>query len=160
MAPRERGGAIPVESPASSFGVLPMIVATRKRHMELRVMSTADAFDFAGAKQKHLAWKSKIRAFLDGKRTMPQGEALSHNECELGQWLFGVGLRKLGKNPLMIELDQKHQKLHALVKEILELKRAGKVEVAETQYAVLLQTSDRIVSLLDELDVSTRKKAA
>lgn len=123
-------------------------------------MSTSDGFDFAGAKLKHLTWKSKIRAFLDGKRTMSQGEALSHNECELGQWLFSVGLRKFGKNLLMIELDQKHQKLHALVKQILDLKRAGKVEEAETQYAVLLQTSDRIVSLLDELDVSSKKKAA
>lgn len=123
-------------------------------------MSTAEGFDFAGAKQKHLMWKSKIRAFLDGRRTLSPGEALSHNECELGQWLFSVGLRRLGKNPLMIELDQKHQKLHALVKQILDLTRAGKVEEAETRYAVLLQTSDRIVSLLDELDVSSKKRAA
>ncbi|MBL8760815.1 MAG: CZB domain-containing protein [Phycisphaerae bacterium] len=122
-------------------------------------MSTSDAFDFAGAKQKHLTWKSKIRAFLDGKRTLSPGEALSHNECELGQWLFNVGLRKLGKNPLMIELDRTHQKLHALVKQILDVKRAGSVEEAEAAYAVLLQTSDRIVSLLDEM-AATKKKAA
>ncbi|MCC6970819.1 MAG: CZB domain-containing protein [Phycisphaerales bacterium] len=123
-------------------------------------MSTNDIFDFGGAKQKHLTWKSKIRAFLDGKRTMTPGEALSHNECELGQWLFSVGLRKFGKNPLMIELDQKHQKLHALVKQILDLKRSGKVEQAETEYAALLQTSDRIVALLDELAITTTRKAA
>lgn len=123
-------------------------------------MHMTDGFDFSGAKQKHLTWKMKIRSFLDGKRTMLQGEALSHNECELGQWLFSVGLRKFGKSPLMIELDQKHQKLHALVKQILDLKRVGKTEEAEEAYSVLLQTSDRIVSLLDELDVSTKKKAA
>ncbi|MCC6229565.1 MAG: CZB domain-containing protein [Phycisphaerales bacterium] len=123
-------------------------------------MVTCDGFDFSGAKKKHLTWKMKIRAFLDGKRTMLQGEALSHNECELGQWLFSVGLRMLGKNPLMVELDQKHQKLHALVKQILDLKFAGKVEESEEAYAVLLQTSDRIVSLLDELEVSTKRKAA
>ncbi|MFO0835233.1 MAG: CZB domain-containing protein [Phycisphaerales bacterium] len=123
-------------------------------------MSTSDVFDFAGAKQKHLTWKTKIRSYLDGKRTMPQSEALSHNECEMGQWLFSVGLRKFGKNPLMIELDQKHQKLHALVKQILDLKRTGKVEEAEAEYSVLLQTSDRIVALLDELAIATTRMAA
>lgn len=123
-------------------------------------MSTSDVFDFAGAKQKHLTWKTKIRAYLDGKRTMSPGEALSHNECEMGQWLFSVGLRKFGKNPLMIELDQKHQKLHALVKQILDLKRAGKLEEAEAEYSVLLQTSDRIVALLDELAITATRKAA
>lgn len=123
-------------------------------------MGTSDAFNFASAKQKHLMWKTKIRAYLDGKRTMSQGEALSHNECELGQWLFSVGLRQFGKNPLMIELDQKHQKLHALVKQILDLKRSGKLEEAETQYSALLHTSDRIVALLDELAIATTRKAA
>lgn len=123
-------------------------------------MNTSDVFDFAGAKQKHLTWKTNIRAYLDGKRTMSQGEALSHNECELGQWLFSVGLRRFGKNPLMIELDQKHQKLHSLVKQILDLKRAGKVEEAEAEYSVLLQTSDRIVALLDELAITATRKAA
>lgn len=123
-------------------------------------MGSTDGFDFSGAKHKHLTWKSKVRAFLDGKRTMLQGEALSHNECELGQWIFSVGLRRLGKNPLMVELDQKHQKLHALVKQILDLKFAGKLEEAEEAYSALLQTSDRIVSLLDELDVSMKNRAA
>lgn len=123
-------------------------------------MGTSDAFNFAGAKQKHLMWKSKIRAYLDGKRTMSTGEATSHNECELGQWLFSVGLRRFGKNPLMIELDQKHQKLHALVKQVLDLKRAGKIEQAEAEYSALLQTSDRIVALLDELEITTTSKAA
>lgn len=123
-------------------------------------MGTHEFFDFGGAKQKHLTWKSKIRAFLDGKRTMMPGEGLSHNECELGQWLFSVGLRKLGKNPLVLELDQKHQTLHALVKRILDLKRGGKLEETEAAYSTLLQTSDRIVALLDEMAITVSNKAA
>jgi hypothetical protein len=75
--------------------------------------------------------------------------------------LFSVGLRKFGKNPLMIELDQKHQKLHALVKQILDLKRSGKVEQAETEYAAApCRPAIGSSRCFDELAITTTRKAA
>lgn len=41
--------------------------------------------DFETAKSAHLAWRARIRAFLDGRESLTRHEAVSHHDCILGK---------------------------------------------------------------------------
>jgi methyl-accepting chemotaxis protein len=56
---------------------------------------------------------------------------------------------KYGHLKEMQEFEIEHEKLHAVVKEIVQLKSAGKTELAEDKYQLLLSISDKIILYLD-----------
>lgn len=108
--------------------------------------------DFRKAGVSHFLWKRKLRAFLDGKETLTETQALSEKDCDLGKWLYGGALIKYGGIPEMHDLESLHATLHKIVKKILELQLSGNKAAAEKEYTNIDIFSKKIIGLLAVLE--------
>lgn len=104
--------------------------------------------DFAVARIMHISWKASLREFLDGKGSMTLEQAVSHTDCDLGKWLYSVGLTEYGNIPEMKEFEKVHAELHMIIKRILQLKNSGDASGAEKEYEKVDKISSKIFSLL------------
>jgi methyl-accepting chemotaxis protein len=104
--------------------------------------------DFAVARVMHVAWKSGLRSFLDGKETLTEEQAVSHKDCDLGKWLYSEGMAKFGNLPEMKELEKVHVELHSIVKRVVQLKNSGNTPAAEQELARIESLSQKMFSLL------------
>lgn len=137
--------------------------ATSEIHIqmdELRNLGTRFKFnsngkvDLSAMKTAHLAWKGRLRAFLDGKATLTAKEASSHRDCVLGKWYYGEGLKELGHLQEMKEVEHPHERLHNTIHEIIELRAAGKHKEAEQAYERVEPLSQEVVLLLNSIERS------
>ena len=114
-------------------------------------------FDFAAAKSAHLAWKTRVRAFLDGdEKALSAEQAVSHRSCALGRWYYTQGLANYGKLPEMRAIEEPHAALHSIIKQIVELKKAGKSGEAEQRYKEIDRLSRQVVDHLDAVERQLR----
>src|SRR5512139_228948 len=109
------------------------------------------AIDFQKFRLKHMAWRLKLKDFLDGKGGLSEKQALSHRECSLGLWLYSEGLAQHKNLPEMTELEKVHKDLHDTVNRIISLKNSGKPEEAEREFQKIGPLSESIIALLDIL---------
>ncbi|MBI5890996.1 MAG: cache domain-containing protein [Nitrosomonadales bacterium] len=105
--------------------------------------------DLSGAKSAHLNWKARLRAFLDGKATLTEAEAVSHQQCAFGKWYYSVGLKQYGHIQELRDVEAPHAELHRTIKEIVQAMKTGDKTGAERLYANVEGISKRIVALLD-----------
>ncbi|OFY84244.1 MAG: hypothetical protein A3F72_14580 [Bacteroidetes bacterium RIFCSPLOWO2_12_FULL_35_15] len=112
----------------------------------------AASFDFTAARFKHLNWKFRLRAFLDGKETITMEQAVSHRDCDLGKWLYETGIEKYKKYNEMHELEKIHESLHSLIKKIVDLKRKDENDQAEEEFKKVEGISKNIIGLLDIIE--------
>ena len=105
-------------------------------------------FDFAVARVMHIAWKSSLRSFLDGKESMSEEQAISHKECDLGKWLYTDGMPSYGTMSEMKELEKIHIDLHSIIKRVVQLKQSGDNAAAEEELTKLEPVSQKIFMLL------------
>jgi len=105
-------------------------------------------FDFAVARVMHIAWKSSLRSFIDGKESMTEEQAVSHKDCDLGKWMYSDGMAEYGNIPEMQELEKVHEDLHAIVRRVIQLKHSGDNSGAEQEFSKLEPVSQKIFSLL------------
>lgn len=109
--------------------------------------------EFVAMKSAHLAWKAKVRVYLDGDESAISGAAATdHHQCMLGKWYDQTGLKEYGNLPGMASLDKPHRDLHATIKMIVDLTRAGKRKEAEALLPEVDRLSDEVVAILDRLD--------
>jgi methyl-accepting chemotaxis protein len=111
-------------------------------------------FDFFSARTAHLAWRQRIRDFLDGARSLSHEEAVSHRDCALGKWLYADGLERYGHISEMQLMEKEHERLHALIREIVELKHGGDDASAEQRFGDIEALSAEIVALLKSVERS------
>jgi len=109
-------------------------------------------FDFAVARVMHIAWKSSLRSFLDGKESMTEEQAVSHKDCDLGKWFYSEGMTLYSTIPEMQELEKVHIELHAIVKRVVQLKNSGDKSAAERELSKLESVSQKIFSLLVSIE--------
>ena len=108
--------------------------------------------DFSAAKSAHLAWKARLRDFLDGRDALSHEEAVSHHDCILGKWYYSEGLERYGEVAEMRDIEAPHSKLHRLIQEIIKLKEAGKDQQAEAVYQEIEPLSQTIIGLLNSVE--------
>ncbi len=109
------------------------------------------AVDFAAAKGAHHAWLLRVHAFLEGRGTLTDQEAISHHHCELGRWYDEVGRERYGDLPELRQLERPHAELH---QQVQELRRAKAEEDFVAQAAAeqrIRDLSTQISALLDRL---------
>jgi methyl-accepting chemotaxis protein len=104
--------------------------------------------DFQVFRIKHLAWRTRVKAFLEGRGSLTEQQAVSHKDCDLGKWFYAEGLKKYGNIPDMHKLEKVHEDLHKTVRHVISLKKSGDPAAAEQEYKKLGPLSDEIVSLL------------
>jgi methyl-accepting chemotaxis protein len=111
-------------------------------------------FDFFAARTAHLAWRQRIRDFLNGDKGLTHDEAVSHRDCALGKWLYSDGLAQYGDMNDMQLMEREHEQLHAVIHEIVELKSHGRDDEAEVRYRDIERLSTKIVGLLKSVERS------
>ncbi len=107
--------------------------------------------DLEKAKTAHLAWRVKLRGYLDGRAALTREQALSDRECAFGKWYFGQGLERYGSIPEMEQVREPHAEIHELIRDIIDLKENGKLEEAEEVYQKVPELSEHIVELIDRI---------
>ena len=111
------------------------------------------SLDLSRAKAAHLAWKSRLRAFLDGSGNLTQEQAVSHHHCDFGKWYDSPdGVARYGHIQALRDVETPHAELHQLIKEIIRLKQAGQLDAAEALMEKIELLSERIVALLNETE--------
>ncbi len=116
--------------------------------------SSTSSLDFTLAKSKHLAWKGKLRNFLDGSEALTMDQAVSHRDCDLGKWLYSSGLAEHGHLPAMQTLEKFHAEMHGNVKDCINHKNHNDSQAASQDYNAVSGLSDKIVGLLGEIESS------
>lgn len=121
-----------------------------------RVMSqfhTKAGLDLSVAKAAHLAWKGRLRAFLDGEGMLSEKEAVSHHDCVFGKWYYADGLKSYGHLPVLKQIETPHAELHQTIKKIVEAKQAGRDADAQMLFTRIEPLSKQIVTLIDRLEL-------
>ncbi len=117
-------------------------------------ISGHDTMDFEMAKSAHLAWRARLRGFLDGRESLSHQEAVSHHDCILGSWYYGSGMSEYGHISGMQEMEGPHTELHNIIREIVTLKGNGRDDEAEQLFTKIEPLSKQIVGLLDKVEES------
>ena len=130
-----------------------MVDLVDKLRQQVARFKTGGGVNLSSAKMAHLAWKTKMRAFLDGQSTLSEDQAVSHTACAFGKWYYGEGMERYGRLPEMRRIEQPHTELHAAIKAIVQLKNQGEMAEAEREYAKVGPLSETIVGLIDAIEL-------
>jgi uncharacterized phage infection (PIP) family protein YhgE len=115
--------------------------------------------DLSSYKAGHLAWKPRLRNFLDNKYDVPENQLMDHTECELGKWLQAEGMQRCAHFQGLDEMNQVHADMHLKIREVVESKHAGDQEAAEAAYLQLQDEADELGGLLDSLEMQADREA-
>ncbi|MBB1485884.1 methyl-accepting chemotaxis protein [Oceanospirillum sediminis] len=112
-------------------------------------VSKDPATELAVARSAHQAWKMRLRTFLDTGQGISMNQAVSAHECDFGLWYYGEGHEVCSHNSDLKAIEQPHEQLHQLIKQIIELKEKGDMRRAEQLYRQVCELSDQIVAGMD-----------
>ncbi len=107
--------------------------------------------DLERAKAAHMAWKVKLRSYLDGRSALTREQAVSDKNCDFGKWYFGPGLENFSNINEMTQVREPHAEIHELIRKIIELKERGDIEQAEEEYTKIEPLSDTIVDMIEKI---------
>lgn len=113
-------------------------------------------FDFDRARTLHRTWVARLDAFLAGRETLAEEEAVSHHHCQLGRWYDGEGLQRYGHIPEMLALDAPHRELHELIHDVVRQQNRGHHPNAAQVMGRVRALSTRIIELLDIIEAKSR----
>ena len=77
---------------------------------------------------------------------------MSHRDCALGKWLYSAGMQQYGHINDMQVMEREHEALHAVIREIIDLKQRGQDALAEQRYLEIERLSAKIVGLLKSVE--------
>ena len=103
--------------------------------------------DFTNLRLKHVVWRANLEGLFAGKNTMTEEQAISHKACDVGKWLYSIGIKKYSDLPQIHELEKIHFKLHATVQKVLFLKESGDIYAEREELGNL----DKILSMMMHL---------
>jgi methyl-accepting chemotaxis protein len=123
-----------------------------RSHASQLDQAVSNSVDFARVKMAHRSWRLKLRSFLDGNENIDRAGLGSHRDCELGQWIYGGGRSAYSHLPELGELEKKHQDMHSLVKQVVELKHAGRAREAEQEFSRVGDAAEQVVALITKVE--------
>ena len=108
--------------------------------------------DFTDIRLQHVTWRVKLNDFLEGKPSMTEEQATNHEACDVGKWLYSVGMKKYGTMPEMQELEKIHVELHLTVKNIMSLKQSQNISAVKEELEKLDIIKRKIMFLLADIE--------
>ena len=114
---------------------------------------TKSGVDLSVAKAAHLAWKGRLRSYLDGEGSLSEQEAVSHQECVFGKWYYSDGVKSYGHLPVLKQIEAPHVELHQTIKKIIQAKEAGRDSEATALFGRIEPLSGQIVGLIERLEL-------
>ncbi len=118
--------------------------------------SNVKGVDLTAAKTAHIAWKGRLRAYLDNKGSLTRAEATSHKDCALGKWYYSEGLEQYGHLSEMKNLEAPHAEMHSKIRQIIELRESNKLAEAEQLYQQIEPLSEKVVHLLGQIEQKSK----
>ncbi len=140
------------QTTATSSNLAHLAVELQTLISQFNLDDSSQSFDISKAKAAHFAWKTRLRSYLDGERSMTLNEAVSHKHCILGKWYYSEGLAKFGHIDEMKQLEVPHEELHKLIKEVINAKELGDIQKAESAYEKIPPLSTQIIDLLSAVE--------
>lgn len=128
----------------------------RLRTLTSHFRSNVKGVDLTAAKTAHIAWKGRLRAYLDNKGSLSRAEATSHKDCALGKWYYSEGLEKYGHMPEMKSLEGPHAEMHSKIRQIIDLRESKKLAEAEKLYQQIEPLSEQVVRLLGQIEQKSK----
>ncbi|CAK0772449.1 methyl-accepting chemotaxis protein [Gammaproteobacteria bacterium] len=122
-----------------------------------RKSKNVPSLDFGAARTAHLAWRGRLREFLDGRKDLATSEVTSPRDCQLGRWLYGEGRSQHKHLPGMAELERVHASLHESIGKLVRLKNENDPKGAESEYLQFQDLSKKVVSMLQNLERAALK---
>lgn len=126
-------------------------MAAVTREMQKFRFDNDEQLVLAQAKSAHLAWKGRLRDFLDGKAQLSKEQAVSHHECDLGKWYYSEGVERFGDIADFKAIEKPHEKIHGLIQQVVALKSQGDNTAAEAAFTEVTSLSAEIVQDIDTL---------
>jgi methyl-accepting chemotaxis protein len=129
-----------------------LATSSRELAAALRRFTFGDgSLDFAAAISAHRAWKARIRNYLRGREQLHPEDVAAHTDCELGLWLYGMGIKTYGDRAEMQSLERDHQSLHEQIHAVIAAKTAGDDAGADQAYNAVAELSTHVVADLTAL---------
>jgi hypothetical protein len=100
----------------------------------------------------HLQWKSRLRAFIEGKGQFDITE-ISPEGCDLGKWLSSDEIKLYASHSDIRELAAAHNELHETAKRVYDLKVMGRDNEARQALSNIVKSSMKIYSLLASIHI-------
>lgn len=102
-------------------------------------------------KQAHLRWVERLEALVLQGVKIPREELVSHRNCALGQWYYGLGVQNYGHLPEFRAIEPPHEKLHQIARQIVDCIDRGDRAQAERLLEQVRGISKEIVARLESL---------
>ncbi|MBN2866556.1 MAG: HAMP domain-containing protein [Thiotrichales bacterium] len=101
--------------------------------------------------EAHIAWKSKIRAFVEGMDIGVSYEAATdHTACVLGKWYYGDGQQYMNL-PLMKTLGDEHREMHQAIKRVMDSQALDDGEMVAKELEKVDHQSAKVVEILYQM---------
>lgn len=85
-----------------------------------------------------------------------EAEVTSHEECEVGKWIYGYALEKYSDIPEMHDLEKVHHKIHDCANELIALYKNGEVEKAREGLSTMELIAGNLTTLLSVIEIKVQ----
>lgn len=103
-------------------------------------------------KAKHAIWNVKLTSFIGEYDAAPPENCLvSYRDCEFGKWLYSQRLSEYRTLAEMRELEVVHRQLHEMALEVIRLKEAKQIQMAQAKIIEMQSVSERMMQLMDKV---------
>ncbi len=106
----------------------------------------------------HKVWVERVGIHIQGGTKLDPSLIADHTRCRLGKWYYGEGRLMWGELESFKAMEEAHDRLHAVGKEIILTYEAGEKGKAQKLYADMQGISEKILKLLDEIRSECEEK--
>lgn len=117
-----------------------------------------DQLDLNAVRLAHLRWELGLETLLQGDGGCEPLKG--HEDCDLGLWIYGSGLRRYGKLNSIWQLKSAHQRFHKAAEDTMSAFGAGRKEEAVAAMAQVRRLSGEILFLLTSLELDVLESQA
>ena len=119
-------------------------------------VTTVD-LDVNAARLAHMRWEMALEALLAGQGTHEPLQG--HEDCALGTWIYGTGLKRYGRHSSVWQLKTSHKKFHHVAEETMAAVASGKLDRAAKTFKTVRRLSGEVLYLLTALELDAIEAA-
>lgn len=118
-----------------------------------------DQIDWGVVKMKHLSWRMRFRSMLNnGSGKLEEIQVKDYHECDMGKWLYSVGIERYGSEPAFKILEESHKHVHSTASKCYTAFAEHNPTVAAIFMSEVIKQSDKLMLLIDEFKADVEDK--